>query len=44
MTLDEELRRIDLDITKLKIQFDLYFNGSIPKPPLDQREALDKLI
>jgi len=44
LTLDEELRRIDLEITKLKIQFDLYFNGSIPKPPLDQRDALDKLI
>src|SRR5207245_5787067 len=44
LTFDEELHRIDLDITKLKIQFDLYFIGSIPKPPTDQRDALDKLI
>jgi len=44
LTFDEELHRIDLDITKLKIQFDLYFIGTVPKPPTDQRDALDKLI
>jgi len=44
LTFEEELHRIDIDITKLKIQFDLYFIGSIPKPPVDQRDALDKLL
>ncbi len=44
LSFDEELHRIDLDITKLKIQFDLYFIGSVPKPPTDQRDALDKVI
>ena len=44
LTLDEELHRIDLDITKLKIQFDLYFIGSVPKPPIDQRDALEKVL
>ena len=44
MTLEEEIRRVDTDITKLKIQFDLYFLGSVPKPPTDQRDALDKQL
>jgi len=42
LTVEEEIRRIDTDITKLKIQFDLYFVGSVPKPPTYQRDALDK--
>jgi hypothetical protein len=44
VTFEEELRRIDEEIRKLKIQFDLYFIGSNPKPPTDQRDALEKLI
>src|SRR6267143_1372162 len=44
LTLEEEIRRVDTDITKLKIQFDLYFLGSVPKPPTDQRDALDKQL
>lgn len=44
MTLEEELRQIENDIRKLKIAFDLYFIGSNPKPPLDQRDQLDRQI
>jgi len=44
LTVEEEIRQIDSQITKLKIQFDLYFVGSVPKPPTDQRDALDKQI
>ena len=44
MTVDDEIRQIDTQITKLKIQFDLYFIGSVPKPPTDQRDALDKQL
>ncbi|MGH9750943.1 MAG: MXAN_5187 C-terminal domain-containing protein [Candidatus Polarisedimenticolia bacterium] len=44
MTFEEELRRIDEEIRKLKIQFDLFFIGTQPKPPTDQRDALEKLI
>ena len=44
MTVEEEIRQIDTQITKLKIQFDLYFVGSVPKPPTDQRDALDKQL
>jgi len=44
LTVEEEIRKIDHDITKLKIQFDLYFGGSVPKPPTDHRDALDKQL
>ncbi len=44
MTLEEELRQIETEIRKLKIAFDLYFIGSNPKPPLDQRDQLDRQI
>lgn len=44
MTVEEDIRRIDLDITKLKIQFDLYFAGSVPRPPTSQRDALEKQV
>ena len=44
MTLEEELRQIEGEIRKLKIAFDLYFIGSNPKPPTDQRDQLDKQI
>lgn len=44
MSLEDELHQIDLEIKKLKIQFDLFFIGSLPKPPTDQREALERLV
>ena len=44
MTVEEEIRRLDLDITKLKIQFDLYFTGAVPRPPTSQRDALEKQV
>lgn len=42
--LGEQLKRIDLEIRKLKIQFDLYFGGSKPRPPNDQRDIVRKKI
>lgn len=44
MTLEDELRQIETEIRKLKIAFDLYFIGSNPKPPVDQRDQLDRQI
>ncbi len=44
MTVEEEIRQIDSQITKLKIQFDLYFVGSVPRPPTGQRDSLDKQL
>ena len=44
MALEDELRQLDNEIRKLKIQFDLYFVGANPKPPIDQRDALEKQV
>ena len=42
--LGEQLKRIESDIRKLKIQYDLYFVGSSPRPPNDQRDMVKKAI
>jgi hypothetical protein len=42
VTLGEELRRIEHEIRKLKIAYDLYFIGASPRPPQDQRDAVKK--
>jgi hypothetical protein len=44
VSLEDELRRIDHEIRKLKIEFDLYFVGANPKPPTDHRDAVDKTL
>jgi len=44
MTIEEQLKKIDLEIRKLKIAYDLYFIGSRPRPPVDQRDAIDKML
>ena len=42
--LGEQLKRIESDIRKLKIQYDLYFIGSSLRPPNDQRDMVKKAI
>ena len=44
MTLEDELARLEHRIVQLRIQFDLFFSGALPKPPLDARDDLDKVI
>jgi hypothetical protein len=44
MTLDDELTILDKRIIQLRIQFDLFFSGALPKPPLDARDDLDKRV
>lgn len=44
MSLEEELRHIDHEIRRLKIQYDLYFIGALGRPPVEQRDTLSKLI
>jgi hypothetical protein len=44
MSLDDELARLEKRILQLRIQFDLFFSGAIPKPPLDLRDDLDKEV
>ena len=42
MTLEEEIGRLEQRVVKLRIQFDLFFAGGLPKPPLDARDDLDR--
>ncbi len=43
-SLDREIAKLDDDIRKLKIEFDIYFNGAAKRPPLEARARLDSLI
>jgi hypothetical protein len=38
---DQMLGRLEDDIRKLKIDFDIYFNGSSKRPPLEAKARLD---
>ena len=42
--IEQQLSRLEDDIRKLKIDFDIYFNGSTKRPPLEARARLDSNI
>lgn len=42
--LEQQLARLEEDIRKLKIDFDIYFNGGTKRPPLEMRARLDSQI
>ena len=42
--IDQQLGRMEDDIRKLKIDFDIYFNGAAKRPPLESRARLDSYI
>ena len=42
--IDQQLSRLEDDIRKLKIDFDIYFNGTMKRPPLEARARLDSYI
>ena len=39
--LDQQLARLEEDIRKLKIDFDIFFNGSTKRPPLEARGRVE---
>ncbi len=39
--LDQEIGRLEDDIRKLKIDFDIFFNGGTKRPPLEAKARLD---
>ncbi|HEY2847403.1 MAG TPA: hypothetical protein VGI80_06245 [Pyrinomonadaceae bacterium] len=39
--IDQQLGRLEDDIRKLKIDFDIFFNGGTKRPPLESRARLD---
>lgn len=42
--IDQQLARMEEDIRKLKIDFDIYFNGANKRPPLESRARLEAFI
>jgi hypothetical protein len=43
-TVEEQLLRLEDDIRKLKIEFDIYFNGGTKRPPYDLRNRVETMI
>lgn len=43
-TIDEQLKRLDEDIRRLKIEFDIYFNGASKRPPYDTKSRVETII
>jgi hypothetical protein len=41
LEIEQQLARMEDDIRKLKIDFDIYFNGSSKRPPLEAKARLD---
>src|SRR5689334_9949479 len=42
--IDQQLTRMEDDIRKLKVEFDIFFNGGSKRPPLEARARLDALM
>jgi len=43
-TLDEQLARLEEDMRRLKIEFDIYFNGASKRPPYDTKSRIEATI
>src|SRR5947199_4443509 len=43
-TTEEQLSRLEDDIRRLKIEFDIYFNGAAKRPPYDTKNRVDTII
>jgi recombinational DNA repair ATPase RecF len=44
VTVDEELNKLDDDIRRLKIEYDIYFSGGAPRPPHDTLYRVETVI
>ncbi|HVF27664.1 MAG TPA: MXAN_5187 C-terminal domain-containing protein [Pyrinomonadaceae bacterium] len=43
-TVDEQLSRLEEDVRRLKVEFDIYFNGASKRPPYDTKSRVETLI
>jgi hypothetical protein len=43
-TIEEQLVRLEDDVRKLKVEFDIYFNGSSKRPPYDTKGRVETII
>jgi len=43
-SVEEQLSRLEEDIRRLKIEFDIYFNGAAKRPPYDTKNRVETII
>jgi hypothetical protein len=43
-TVDEQLKRLEEDIRRLKIEFDIFFNGASKRPPYDTKGRVETML
>ena len=43
-TVDEQLGRLEEDVRRLKVEFDIYFNGAAKRPPYDTKGRVETII
>lgn len=44
VTIDDQLNRLEDEIRRLKIEFDIFFNGGAVKPPYDTKYRVESLV
>ena len=44
MTVDEDFNKLDDDLRRLKIEYEVYFNGATPRPPRDTLFRVETMI
>lgn len=44
MSVDDQLTRLEEDIRRLKIEFDVYFNGASKRPPYDTKGRVETVL
>lgn len=42
--IEKQLGKIEDDVRRLKIEFDIFFNGAVKRPPLEARARLEAQI
>jgi hypothetical protein len=42
--IDKQISKVEDDVRRLKIDFDIYFNGAVKRPPLEARSRVESLI
>lgn len=43
-TVDEHLTRLEEDVRRLKVEWDIFFNGAAKRPPYDTKSRIESLI
>ena len=43
-SVEEDIHRLETGIRQLKIQYDMFFAGSLKRQPVEQRAALERTI